>query len=82
MIVSYKLCINILLEPVKVDIKRTQTKSKTVRKYSNNTNQPGSQVETGAIFLFGIIFLFMNVKRFKRSFSVVSSYIRLYIKKV
>ena len=36
MILSYKLCINILLEPVKVDIKRTQTRKKTVRKYSND----------------------------------------------
>ena len=33
MILSYKLFINILLELVKVDIKRTQTKNKTVRKY-------------------------------------------------
>ena len=35
MILSYKLCINILLEPVKADRKRTKTKDKTVRKYSN-----------------------------------------------
>ena len=34
MILSYKLCIIILLEPVKVDIKRTQAKNKTVRKYN------------------------------------------------
>ena len=30
---SHELCIIILLEPVKVDIKRTQTKNKTIRKY-------------------------------------------------
>ena len=28
MILSHKLCINILLKPVKVDIKRTNTKTK------------------------------------------------------
>ena len=36
MILSYKLCINMLIEPVNVDIKRTQTTNKTVRKYSND----------------------------------------------
>ena len=36
MILSYKLYINILLEPVKVDTKRTKTKNKTARKYSND----------------------------------------------
>ena len=39
MILSYKLCIDILLEPVKVDIKRTQTKNKTVRNDSNDKIQ-------------------------------------------
>ena len=38
-ILSYKLCINILLEPVKIDIKRTQTKNKTVRKNLNDKIQ-------------------------------------------
>ena len=33
------LCINIDLEPVKVDIKRTQTKNKTVQKHSNDKIQ-------------------------------------------
>ena len=33
MILSYKLCINLLLKPVKVDIETTQTKNKTVPKY-------------------------------------------------
>ena len=45
MIVSYKLCINTLVEPVKVDIKRMQI----------CVVFQMSQVETG------IIFLFMNV---------------------
>ena len=58
---SHELCIIILLEPVKVDIKRTQTKNKTIRKY-------------------WIIILFMNVKRSKEIFSVVSCYIQLYKK--
>ena len=35
MILSYKLCINILLELVK----RTQTKNKTVRKHRNDQTQ-------------------------------------------
>ena len=39
MILSYKLCINILLEPLKIDIKRTQTKNETVQKYSNDNIQ-------------------------------------------
>ena len=39
MILSYKLHINILQEPVKVDIKRTQTKHNTARKYSNDKIQ-------------------------------------------
>ena len=39
MIHSYKLCIIILLEPVKLDIKRTQTKNKTFRKYLNDKIQ-------------------------------------------
>ena len=39
MIISYKLSINILLEPVKVVMKRTQTKNETVWKYSNNKIQ-------------------------------------------
>ena len=54
MILSYKLCINILLEPVKIDTERTQSKEKT-----------------------GIIFLFISVKKFKRSFSVVLFYVKL-----
>ena len=33
MILSYKLFINIPLEPFEADIKGTQTKNKTVRKY-------------------------------------------------
>ena len=33
------LCINIDLEPVKVDIKRAQTKNKTVQKHSNDKIQ-------------------------------------------
>ena len=48
MILSYKLYINVLLETVKVDIKRTQTRNRNSR---NN------------IPIIGIIFLFMNVKR-------------------
>ena len=37
MILSYKLCINILPEPVRTEIKRTQTKNKkTVLKYLND----------------------------------------------
>ena len=36
MILSYKLCINMIIEPVNVDIKRTQTTNKIVRKYSND----------------------------------------------
>ena len=39
MIFSFKICINILLEPVQVDKKRKQTKEKTVRKYSNDKIQ-------------------------------------------
>ena len=39
MIISYKLWISILLEPVKVDIARTQTVNKIVRKYPNDKNQ-------------------------------------------
>ena len=35
MILSNELSINILLKPVKTDIK-TQTKNKTVQKYSND----------------------------------------------
>ena len=54
MILSYKLCINILLEPVKIDTERTQSKDKT-----------------------GIIFLFISVKKFKWSFSVVLFYVKL-----
>ena len=38
MIFSYKVCISILLEPVHVDIKTTQTKDKTVGKYLNDKN--------------------------------------------
>ena len=54
MIISYKLCISIFLEPVKVDIKRTQTKK---------LNIP-----------------IINIKRFKRSFSLVLFYMQLYTK--
>ena len=108
MMISYKLQINKLLEPVKVDIKRTQTKNKTVRKYSQEktTTTPLKIISLfrlrtafnvshfklntiriqSNIFIrtrscadvqvsqvgTGIIFLFMNVKRFQRSFSVAS----------
>ena len=57
MILSYKLCINILVEPVKVDIRRTQT----VRKLCCCSDESGRNRNK---------FLFINVKRFKRSFSV------------
>ena len=36
---EHELCINMLLEPVKVDIKITLTKGKTVRKYSKSKFQ-------------------------------------------
>ena len=44
MLLSYKytptsIYINILLESVKVDINRTQTKNKTVQRYSNDKIQ-------------------------------------------
>ena len=108
MMIPYKLQINKLLEPVKVDIKRTQTKNKTVRKYSQEktTTTPLKIISLfrlrtafnvshftlntiriqSNIFIrtrscadvqvsqvgTEIIFLFMNVKRFQRSFSVAS----------
>ena len=65
MIVSYKLCINTLVEPVKVDIKRAQI----------CVVSQMSEAETG------IIFLIMNVKRFKGSFFVASFYMQLYANK-
>ena len=71
MILSYKLCINILLEPITIDIKRTQTTNISTQ---NCAAVQMSQEETG------IMFLLMNVKRFKKSFSVVLFYIQLYTK--
>ena len=47
MILSCKLCMNILLEPIKFDIKRTQTKKKSVREAVQM-----SQIETGIILYF------------------------------
>ena len=61
MIVSYELCINILSETLKVDIKTTRS-SVAAQK---------SQEETG------LIFLLKNVERYKRSFSIVLFYIQL-----
>lgn len=61
----YKLYINVILETIKVDIKKAQTRNKNSRKI---------------IPITGIIFLFINVKRFKKSFSAVSFYIKLYTK--
>ena len=59
MILSYKLYTNIPLEPVKVDIRRTETENKTALNPNLQTRSwvafQMSQVETG------IIFLFMNV---------------------
>ena len=107
--ISYKLQINKLLEPVKVDINRTQTKNKTVRKYSQEKTTTTTPLKIISLFRLrtafnvshftlntiriqsnifirtrscadvqvsqvgtGMIFLFMNVKRFQRSFSVAS----------
>ena len=58
MILPCKLCINIVLEPVKVDIKRTQS---------------CVVVQTSEADIV-IIFPFMNNQRFKRNFFVVWSY--------
>ena len=70
MILSYKPCINILFEPVKIDTKGTQTKNKTVRKYSNDKIQ-------FTFFLFAMLPL---GELLKKSISAVSFYIHLYRK--
>ena len=49
-ILSYKLSVNILLEPVKVDIKRIQTQNKTVRKLFCFADGSGRNMNNSPIY--------------------------------